>query len=66
MLSIIKTISLHGLEGYLIDVQVDITGGMPTWEIIRLTRYKHKRSKRKSKNSYKKFWLWAKKQKNTN
>ena len=39
MLSIIKTISLHGLEGYLIDVQVDITGGMPTWEIIRLTRY---------------------------
>ena len=51
MLSIIKTISLHGLEGYIIDVQTDIAGGMPNWEIIRITRYKHKRSKRKSSYS---------------
>ena len=55
MLSIIKTISLHGLEGYIINVQTDITGGMPNWEIIRTTRYKHKRSKRKSENSNQKF-----------
>lgn len=57
MLSIIKTISLHGLEGYIIDVQVDITGGMPNWEIIRTSRYKYKRSKRESKNSNKKFGI---------
>lgn len=25
MLSIVKSMSLHGLEGYLIDVQVDIS-----------------------------------------
>lgn len=25
MLSIVKSMSLHGLEGYLIDVQVDVS-----------------------------------------
>ena len=52
MLSTIKTISLHGLEGYLVDVQVDVSNGMPSWEIVRSTRHKRKRSKRKSKNCY--------------
>lgn len=36
MLSIIKSMSLVGLEGYLIDVQVDISGGLPSWEIVGL------------------------------
>lgn len=43
MLSIIKTISLNGLEGCLINVQVDVAAGMPSCEIIRIARYKYKR-----------------------
>lgn len=41
MLSIIKSMSLVGLEGYLISVQVDVSGGMPGWEIVRTSRYKY-------------------------
>ena len=38
MLSKINSMALHGLEGYLIEVQVDVSNGMPCWEIVRLTR----------------------------
>mgnify|MGYP007070083488 CR=1 FL=1 len=36
MLSTIKSIALQGLEGYLVEVQVDVSAGMPCWEIVRL------------------------------
>lgn len=36
MLSIVKSMSLHGLEGYLIDVQVDVSAGMPSWAVVGL------------------------------
>lgn len=36
MLSKVNSIALHGLEGYLIEVQVDISNGMPYWEIVGL------------------------------
>lgn len=36
MLSIVKSMSLHGLDGYLVDVQVDISAGMPSWEVVGL------------------------------
>ena len=36
MLSIVKSMSLHGLDGYLVDVQVDISAGMPAWEVVGL------------------------------
>ena len=36
MLSIVKSMSLHGLEGYLIDVQVDVSAGMPSWNVVGL------------------------------
>jgi len=39
MLSIIKSIALHGLDGYLVDVQVDVSSGLPFWEVVRVTRY---------------------------
>ena len=29
MLSIVKSMSLLGLDGYLISVQVDVSGGLP-------------------------------------
>ena len=36
MLSIIKTMSTQGLDGYLIEVQVDVSPGMPDWIIVGL------------------------------
>ena len=39
MLSTIKSIALHGLDGYLIEVQVDVSAGMPCWEVVRASRY---------------------------
>ncbi len=36
MLSIVKSMSLQGLDGYLIEVQVDVSAGMPSWQIVGL------------------------------
>lgn len=36
MLSIIETMTLHGLEGYLVEVQVDVSPGMPNWDVVGL------------------------------
>lgn len=40
MLSKINSMSLQGLEGYLIEVQVDVSNGMPCCEMVRPSRYK--------------------------
>lgn len=37
MLSIVKSMTLHGLDGRLLNVEVDISYGIPSWEIVRLT-----------------------------
>lgn len=31
--------SLNGLEGYLVSVQVDVSSGIPAWEIVRASRH---------------------------
>ena len=36
LLSITKSMCLHGLDGILIDVEVDISNGIPSWEIVGL------------------------------
>ena len=36
LLSITKSMCLHGLEGIVIDVEVDISNGIPCWEIVGL------------------------------
>jgi len=36
MLSIVKSIVLYGLDGQLVHVQVDVSNGMPYWEIVGL------------------------------
>ena len=36
MLSIVKSMALQGLDGYLVDVQVDISSGMPSLEVVGL------------------------------
>ena len=45
MLSITKSMALHGLEGFLIDVQVDISSGMPSWDIVGLPEVSVKEAK---------------------
>lgn len=39
MLSIVKSMSLIGLDGYLVEVQVDVSAGIPSWEVVRFARY---------------------------
>lgn len=53
MLSIIKSIVLHGLEGHVIDVQVDLSGGIPNLEIIGLPDASVKESKERVKTAIK-------------
>ncbi len=36
MLANVKSMALHGLDGYLVNVQVDVSGGLPGWEIVGL------------------------------
>lgn len=42
MISSTKTIALNGIEGNLVEVQTDITGGLPNFEIVRFARYQSK------------------------
>lgn len=53
MISNIKTISLTGIEGNLVEVQTDITGGLPTFEIVGLPDTSVKESKERIKSAIK-------------
>lgn len=53
MLSMVKTISLNGLDGHLIDVQTDITAGIPSFEIVGLPDTTVKEAKERVKTAIK-------------
>ena len=53
MLSIVKSMSLIGLEGYLINVQVDISAGIPSWEIVGLPDTSVKEAKERVRTAIK-------------
>ena len=53
MISNIKTISLSGIEGTLVEVQTDITGGLPTFEIVGLPDASVRESKERIKSAIK-------------
>ena len=53
MLSITKTMTLHGLQGFLIDVQVDVSAGMPTWDIVGLPDTSVKEAKERVRTAIK-------------
>ena len=53
MLSIIKSISLQGLQGYLVSTQVDISSGIPNFEIVGLPDIAVKESKERIKTAIK-------------
>lgn len=53
MISIVKSMSLHGLEGYPIEVQVDVTGGIPCFEIVGLPDTSIREAKERVKTAIK-------------
>lgn len=53
MLSVVKSMSLIGLDGHLINVQVDVSSGMPCWEIVGLPDISVKESKERVRTSIK-------------
>jgi magnesium chelatase family protein len=53
MLSVVKTIVLQGLDGVLVNVEIDISQGMPSWEIIGLPDVSVKESKERVRTAIK-------------
>lgn len=53
MLSKINSMALLGLDGYLIEVQVDVSNGMPCWEIVGLPDTSVKEAKERVKTAIK-------------
>ena len=53
MLSIIKSIALQGLQGYLVSAQIDVSSGMPNFEIVGLPDITVKESKERIKTAIK-------------
>lgn len=49
MLSKIKSMSLLGVDGYFVDVQVDVSAGLPSWEIVGLPDASIRESKERVK-----------------
>lgn len=53
MLSIVKSMALQGLDGYLVSVQVDISEGMPNFEMVGLPDTSVKESKERVRTAIK-------------
>ena len=53
MLAIVKSMALNGLDGYLVDVQVDVSQGLPFWEIVGLPDISVKEAKERVKTAIK-------------
>ena len=45
MLSKIKSMSLEGLSGYLVEIQTDVSGGLPNFDVVGLPDMRVKESK---------------------
>ena len=53
MIANVKTISLNGIDGNLVEVQTDITGGLPMFEIVGLPDASVRESKERIKSAIK-------------
>lgn len=53
MLAIVKSMALHGLDGYLVDVEVDVSAGLPSWEIVGLPDASVKEAKERVRTAIK-------------
>lgn len=53
MLSIVKSMSLIGLEGYLVNIEVDVSAGIPCWDIVGLPDVSVKEAKERVRTAIK-------------
>lgn len=53
MLSNVKSISLNGLDAYIINVQVDVSAGIPSWDIVGLPDASIRESKERVRTAIK-------------
>ena len=53
MLSIVKSLSLQGLDGFLVRIEVDISNGLPAWDIIGLPDTSVRESKERVRTAIK-------------
>ncbi len=53
MLSIVKSMYLQGLTGVLVDVEVDVSNGMPCWDVVGLPDTTIKESKERIRTAIK-------------
>lgn len=53
MLSKVNSIALQGFDGYLVDVQVDVSNNMPSLEIVGLSDTSVKEAKERVKTAIK-------------
>lgn len=53
MLSKVNSMALLGLDGYLIEVQVDVSNGMPCWEMVGLPDTSVREAKERVKTAIK-------------
>lgn len=53
MFSVVKSICLNGLDGQLINVQVDVSAGMPAWDIVGLPDVSVKEAKERVRTAIK-------------
>ena len=53
MLSKVKTMSLEGLNGYLVEIQCDVSGGLPNFDIVGLPDIRVKEAKERVKTAIK-------------
>ena len=53
MLSVTKSLVLHGLDGILVSIEIDISSGIPSWEIVGLPDVSIRESKERVKTAIK-------------
>lgn len=53
MLSIVKSMFLVGLEGYLVNIEVDVSAGIPCWDIVGLPDVSVKESRERVRTAIK-------------
>ena len=53
MLSKVKTMSLEGLNGYLVEIQCDVSGGLPCFDIVGLPDIRVKEAKERVRSAIK-------------
>ena len=53
LLSIIKSMSLIGLEGYLVNIEIDVSAGIPCWDIVGLPDASVKEAKERVRTAIK-------------